>query len=160
MWNTAFCGQLVKTQAGRGLKKQKKGCNWNCVCGSVWRFVPCLEPVWSELGPVFGVYLVSRVAALWRVQSNTSVLSWENKHNASSSKPHWNSPEDTEKAQIIYQTIDIININTCYKLVYITLKASEEPLMEICCLKCLSNRHHNVATLHQESFIHMLYIYS
>ena len=65
-------------------------CVWLPVCVCVcW---PCLEPLRSLLGPVLGVYLVSLVAALWRVQSNSSVLSWVNMHTASSSKPHWNSP--------------------------------------------------------------------
>lgn len=68
-------------------------------------FVPCLEPERSELGPVLGVYFVSREAERWRVQLNSSALSWENRHNASSSKPHWNSPENTRGIQLLHTNI-------------------------------------------------------
>ena len=57
---------------------------------------PCLEPLRSALGPVLGVYLVSRVAALCRVQSKSSFLSWVNMQMGSSSKLQWNSPGERQ----------------------------------------------------------------
>lgn len=53
---------------------------------------PCLDPLRSLLGPVLGVYLVSRVAALCLVQSKSSPFSWVNMQMGSSSKLQWNSP--------------------------------------------------------------------
>lgn len=59
-------------------------------------YSPCLEPLRSALGPVLGVYLVSRVAALCRVQSKSSFLSWVNMQMGSSSKLQWNSPGERQ----------------------------------------------------------------
>ncbi|TNN37466.1 hypothetical protein EYF80_052372 [Liparis tanakae] len=53
--------------------------------------VSILESVRSPLGPVLGVYLVSRLAALCRVQSKSSFLSCVNMQMGSSSKLQWNS---------------------------------------------------------------------
>ena len=70
--------------------------------------VPCFEPLRSLLGPVLGVYLVSLVAALCLVQSNSSVLSWVNIHIASSSKLQWNLPTEAKLFYYYYYVIIVI----------------------------------------------------
>lgn len=71
-------------------------------------YLPCLDPLRSPLGPVLGVYLVSRVAALCRVQSKSSFLSWVNMQMGSSSKLQWNSPGERHNRTELSSHIHII----------------------------------------------------
>ncbi len=81
--------------------------------------IPCLEPVRSLPGPVLGVYLVSLVAALCLVQSNSSVLSWMNIQTVSSSKPQWNLPMNgSAEKQYIEECAERAYNKAIYKFVF------------------------------------------
>lgn len=80
--------------------------------GAFHKHLPCLDPLRSALGPVFGVYLVSRVAALCRVQSKSSFLSWVNMQMGSSSKLQWNSPGEQRSRTRLLLSITTERENT------------------------------------------------